>query len=76
MLVNVYISDTFLTCSSIGYIGEFEEIDDHRSGKIVVQLNGRFVFPPPSPALRAIVLMKEQPQQDWCHLPSLQRPAP
>ncbi|KAK4169341.1 hypothetical protein QBC43DRAFT_340711 [Cladorrhinum sp. PSN259] len=24
-----------------GYIGEFEEIDDHRSGKIVVQLNGR-----------------------------------
>lgn len=26
-----------------GYIGEFEEIDDHRSGKIVIQLNGRFV---------------------------------
>ncbi|ORY97351.1 40S ribosomal protein S22-A [Syncephalastrum racemosum] len=24
-----------------GYIGEFEEIDDHRNGKIVVQLNGR-----------------------------------
>ena len=24
-----------------GYIGEFEVIDDHRSGKIVVQLNGR-----------------------------------
>ena len=24
-----------------GYIDEFEEIDDHRSGKIVVQLNGR-----------------------------------
>ena len=24
-----------------GYIGEFEELDDHRSGKIVVQLNGR-----------------------------------
>ncbi|CAI2171705.1 4121_t:CDS:2 [Funneliformis geosporum] len=23
------------------YIGEFEEIDDHRSGKIVIQLNGR-----------------------------------
>ena len=23
------------------YIGEFEEVDDHRSGKIVVQLNGR-----------------------------------
>jgi hypothetical protein len=25
----------------LGYIGEFEIIDDHRSGKIVVQLNGR-----------------------------------
>ena len=24
-----------------GYIEEFEEIDDHRSGKLVVQLNGR-----------------------------------
>ncbi|KAI1200103.1 ribosomal protein S8 [Nemania serpens] len=24
-----------------GYIGEFEEVDDHRSGKIIVQLNGR-----------------------------------
>ena len=27
--------------SFAGYIGEFEQIDDHRSGKIVVQLNGR-----------------------------------
>ncbi|CCG84439.1 protein of unknown function [Taphrina deformans PYCC 5710] len=24
-----------------GYIGEFEEVDDHRAGKIVIQLNGR-----------------------------------
>jgi len=24
-----------------GYIGDFEIVDDHRSGKIVVQLNGR-----------------------------------
>ncbi|KAG6578717.1 40S ribosomal protein S15a-1, partial [Cucurbita argyrosperma subsp. sororia] len=24
-----------------GYIGEFEYVDDHRSGKIVVELNGR-----------------------------------
>ena len=24
-----------------GYIGEFEVIDDHRAGKVVVQLNGR-----------------------------------
>mgnify|MGYP003702935277 CR=1 FL=1 len=29
---------TFLTA---GYIGEFEFVDDHRSGKIVVELNGR-----------------------------------
>lgn len=27
--------------SESGYIGEFEEVDDHRNGKIVVQLNGR-----------------------------------
>lgn len=26
---------------SHGYIGEFEEVDDHRSGKIVVKLIGR-----------------------------------
>lgn len=25
----------------VGYIGEFEFVDDHRSGKIVVELNGR-----------------------------------
>ncbi|TID17776.1 emb [Venturia nashicola] len=24
-----------------GYIGEYEEVDDHRNGKIVIQLNGR-----------------------------------
>lgn len=29
-----------LLCA-LGYIGEFEIVDDHRSGKIVVQLNGR-----------------------------------
>ncbi|RDL32113.1 40S ribosomal protein S22 [Venustampulla echinocandica] len=29
------------TMQKHGYIGEFEEIDDHRSGKIVVQLSGR-----------------------------------
>lgn len=27
--------------SILGYIGEFEIIDDHRAGKIVIQLNGR-----------------------------------
>ncbi|KAI8657598.1 40S ribosomal protein S22 [Fusarium keratoplasticum] len=26
------------------YISEFEEVDGHRGGKIVVQLNGRFVI--------------------------------
>ncbi|KAL2892584.1 40S ribosomal protein S15a-4, partial [Bienertia sinuspersici] len=26
---------------SAGYIGEFEYVDDHRSGKIVIELNGR-----------------------------------
>jgi len=26
---------------SLGYIGEFEFVDDHRAGKIVVELNGR-----------------------------------
>ncbi|KAK4696482.1 small subunit ribosomal protein S15Ae, partial [Lecanoromycetidae sp. Uapishka_2] len=32
----------FLHCmQKHGYIGEFEEVDDHRSGKIVIQLNGR-----------------------------------
>ena len=25
----------------LGYIGEFEVVDDHRAGKIVVELNGR-----------------------------------
>ena len=25
----------------IGYIGEFEVVDDHRSGKIVIELTGR-----------------------------------
>lgn len=29
-----------LTWFLLGYIGEFEIIDDHRAGKIVVQLNG------------------------------------
>ena len=43
-----YISNHKLTphvffhlLSTIGYIGEFEIVDDHRSQKIVVELNGR-----------------------------------
>lgn len=31
----------FLLCVFPGYIGEFEIIDDHRAGKIVVNLTGR-----------------------------------
>ena len=30
--------------TTTGYIAEFEEVDDHRSGKIVIQLNGRQVI--------------------------------
>lgn len=33
----ILVSDQLLT----GYIGEFTIVDDHRSGKIVIQLNGR-----------------------------------
>jgi small subunit ribosomal protein S15Ae len=32
---------TFFPLTSSGYIGEFEIVDDHRGGKIVIQLNGR-----------------------------------
>jgi len=28
-------------CMCVGYIGEFEIVDDHRAGKIVVNLTGR-----------------------------------
>lgn len=38
---NVSSIATSLTLLIPGYIGEFEEVDDHRSGKIVIQLNGR-----------------------------------
>ncbi|TYH16256.1 hypothetical protein ES288_A05G103700v1 [Gossypium darwinii] len=31
----------FLVMQKHGYIGEFEYVDDHRAGKIVVELNGR-----------------------------------
>lgn len=33
--------DSCLLIFSAGYIGEFEYVDDHRAGKIVVELNGR-----------------------------------
>lgn len=39
-LTVTFFADILFSFSS-GYIGEFEEVDDHRSGKIVVQLNGR-----------------------------------
>lgn len=36
-----YLNWSIWMLTDVGYIGEFEEIDDHRSGKIVIQLNGR-----------------------------------
>lgn len=36
------VTKLYLYCyPAAGYIGEFEYVDDHRSGKIVVELNGR-----------------------------------
>ena len=44
-LLNFYMEilliQVSLTFEFLGYIDEFEYVDDHRSGKIVVQLNGR-----------------------------------
>jgi ribosomal protein S8 len=37
----LFVCNISLTFSFSGYIGEFEEVDDHRNGKIVIQLNGR-----------------------------------
>ena len=37
----VLIADTGSDQLFAGYIGEFTIVDDHRSGKIVIQLNGR-----------------------------------
>ena len=42
--------------SHLGYIGEFEIVDDHRSGKIVVNLNGRLNKVPNLLALSLVVL--------------------
>ena len=39
LIIQVFIR--FLTVMKHGYIGEFEIIDDHRAGKIVVNLTGR-----------------------------------
>lgn len=39
MALKYYI--LMITTNSVGYIGEFEYVDDHRAGKIVVELNGR-----------------------------------
>lgn len=38
---NTHSLVVFAVWSATGYIGEFEIIDDHRSGKIVVELTGR-----------------------------------
>lgn len=39
--VHFYSRILLILFCSTGYIGEFEYVDDHRSGKIVVELNGR-----------------------------------
>jgi hypothetical protein len=52
MRTNVFVStyndrlnnSTRLFTCFIGYIDEFKEMDDHRGGKIVVQLKGRYVI--------------------------------
>ncbi|WMV26462.1 hypothetical protein MTR67_019847 [Solanum verrucosum] len=38
---SITLSFSYCWYLSVGYIGEFEYVDDHRSGKIVVELNGR-----------------------------------
>jgi len=40
-LICLILRDTQTDSLRPGYIGEFEEVDDHRNGKIVVQLTGR-----------------------------------
>lgn len=40
-LLKLYRQYDYSHCQCTGYIGEFEIVDDHRSGKIVIQLNGR-----------------------------------
>ena len=39
--LNLVVYDFFYVFGIVGYIGEFEYVDDHRAGKIVVELNGR-----------------------------------
>jgi ribosomal protein S8 len=39
--IYIYIYIFIITFLSLGYIGEFEIIDDHRSNKIVIELTGR-----------------------------------
>lgn len=71
-------SSSFLSCPlpcTAGYIGEFEYVDDHRGGKIVVELNGRSEAHVPyllqrlcnSTRLAHPVLPYLQAQQVWCH---------
>jgi ribosomal protein S8 len=40
-IVTCLISNQSILSSKLGYIGEFEIIDDHRSNKIVIELTGR-----------------------------------
>ena len=39
--ISVFFGNLILCNLLVGYIGEYECVDDHRAGKIVVELNGR-----------------------------------
>ena len=41
LILYLFSTNWGLIILDTGYIGEFEIVDDHRSGKIVIQLNGR-----------------------------------
>lgn len=41
LLCSLCNSYSYFHLLGVGYIGEFEYVDDHRAGKIVVELNGR-----------------------------------
>ena len=41
MLLGILAMTVFCCYCLTGYIGEFEIVDDHRAGKIVVNLTGR-----------------------------------
>lgn len=41
IIIIIWIFFYYIIFNVTGYIGEFEIVDDHRSGKVVVNLSGR-----------------------------------